>query len=458
MDVGRIVDVACRRWPNTRAVQSERVLSRLVERDLSIPLRSRAINAMGVWSSIADPAETCRPRDLFEAALSIEPGSQVAAKNLAALSQDNAPSDPPVRVATVTAVSPTSHQIDPNRALTLARMLGQARYDVTHFVVRFACAPLTETIDIPHQIIQLKSSGHESEFQGAIADALRGFNPDFVLVYAPAVYLPLLAAAALEFPYLLGPDALDLYPLLERNMEWAHAFASGPHSLLHGPGTIAFDDQMRQALWDAEEVLVCTPEGQMRLAPHARSVRVVPWGINSVGFTEREAAPSILAIRLCIVLTGKATDTKGVDSILRHLSNFSDPDTITFAATVLSPSTSSSVESSHRIALLRSADIILFPEETPSAESVALIVEAMACGRPVVVPRNASTRYLLSDGVEGMMFEPALPMDRTRVVHQLASNAQLRKTMGDAGRSAATRRFGWQVIIERGYRPIFQRR
>jgi hypothetical protein len=351
-----------------------------------------------------------------------------------------------------------SHRIDPDRGLTLARMLGRAGYDVTHFVVKFAGARLTASIDIPHQIIDLKSSFCESEFRSAVAEPLRQLDPDFALLNGPAVYLPLLAAAVSEFPYVLGPDALDLCPLLAGDWDWRHELASGPTSLLRGAGSIAFNDQMRQALWDAEEVLVCSPEAQMRLAPHARSVRVVPWGIDPAVFTDREPAPSTSAMRLCVALTGDATGTKSVESALRQLSNSSESDSITFATTVLRPSTSSVAESPQRAEILQSADIILFPEVIPSAESAALIVEAMACGRPVVVPRNGSTRFLLSDGAEGMMFEPAHPKQLSRVVHQLASYALLRREIGAAARRAAVRRFDWQVIIERGYRPILQRR
>jgi glycosyltransferase involved in cell wall biosynthesis len=187
-------------------------------------------------------------------------------------------------------------------------------------------------------------------------------------------------------------------------------------------------------------------------------VRVVPWGIDPAVFTDRELAPSTSAIRLCAVLTGNAAESKSVEQTLRLLSNSSESSSTTFASTVLNPSASSASEPSPRAEHLRSADLILFPEEDPSAESAALIVEAMSCGRPVVVPQNESTRYLLSDGVEGMMFEPAHPKHLSRVVHRLASDATLRRELGAAARRAAVRRFDWRMIIERGYRPILRHR
>lgn len=458
MDAGRIIDVACRPWPGTRAVQAERILSRVCERDLSHPLRSRATNARGGWSVIANPAETNRARDLFKAAHSIDPTSRAAAANLAAVLQEDSPSAPPVRIATVSLVSTSSQHIDPHRSLTLARMLRRAGYDVMHLIVKIAGAPLPTTIDIPHQIIDLQPFSCEPDVKSVLADSLRPFNPDLVLLHAPAIYLPILAAAVSEFPFVLGSDAVDLCPLLEGDLDWVRELARASDSLLHRAGTIGFDDQMRQAIWDADEVLVCTPEAQMRLAPHARSVRVVPWGIDPAVFTDRDAEHSSSAIRLCVVLTKDATETKRFGSALRQLSNSSEPDSIPFVTTVFSPSTSLASEPSQRAELLQSADIILFPEEEPSAESAALIGEAMSCGRPVVVPQNESTRYLLSDGVEGMMFEPAHPKHLSRVVRQLASDATLRRELGAAARRAAVRRFDWQVIIERGYRPILRHR
>lgn len=455
MDAGRIIDVACRPWPNTRAVQAERILSRVFERDLPLSLRSRAINARGVWSFIADPTPLHRARELLEAALSIDPTYRAAAANLAAISQENASSRPPVRIATLTLTATASHYIDSDRGLTLARMLRHAGCDVTHFVVRIA-GGFQRSIDIPHQIIDLESSVCESEFQGAVANTLRAFNPDVVLLSGHAVHLPHLAAAASEFPYVLGPHALDLCAMLEGELARARELVNQATPLLCSPGTMAFDDQMRQAIWDAEEVLVCTPEAQTRLAPYARSVRVVPWGIDSAVFTGGEPEPPSQMLRLCIVPAGRAAEPKLDQSLLRQLSDFARHDSTSFCTSVLSASTATGAEPEQRAQIFRSADIIVFPSEAADSETTMLMVEAMACGRPLVVPRTASTRYLVSDGVEGMMFEPAYSPDLARILHQLASDARLRQEMGAAARRTVLRRFDWQVVIERGYRPVLR--
>lgn len=460
MDAGKIVDVACRPWPNTRAIQAERILARALTRDLSLPLQSRALNARGVWSLVAEPTEPHGARELFQAALAIDPTFHAAAENLVAIALGNPQPDPLVRIATLTLISSSSRSIDPHRGLTLSRMLRREGFNMTAIVARVDNV-LELKLDIPHQIIDLKRSVCEPDFQAALAGPLQKLNPDFVLLYAPTADLPHLAAAVSEYPYVLGPAAVDWCPLLENASAQAHE--SLGESALHfpGPGTSAFDDRMRQAVWDAAEVLVCTPEAQGRLAPHARSVRIVPWGVDPAVFCPAEPRSASNSLALCVVLTNPTYDQEAGRSILRQLAGNWDLSSSQFSIDVIGPPRSlgqTAAEPHERAKRFQDADIIIFPEENPGAEWPALLAESIACGRPVVAPRDKSTQYVQSDGIDGFLFEPAIPRDLPRVIHQLASDARLRHEIGATARRAVLRRFDWKVVVERAYRPILRRK
>lgn len=81
--------------------------------------------------------------------------------------------------------------------------------------------------------------------------------------------------------------------------------------------------------------------------------------------------------------------------------------------------------------LLNSADVFVMPSE---AELLSLAtLEAMACGRPVLLANAVALPELVSEGVNGYLFKPSDPADAARYIDKMANEAERWPAMGQAG-------------------------
>jgi glycosyltransferase involved in cell wall biosynthesis len=85
-------------------------------------------------------------------------------------------------------------------------------------------------------------------------------------------------------------------------------------------------------------------------------------------------------------------------------------------------------------------------------------VEAMAAGKPVVASRIGGLPYTVSDGATGLLCQPGDPDDLAGKLAVLLDDAELRRRMGLAGRRRFEEEFTWDVVIEKHYRPLFQKK
>ena len=85
--------------------------------------------------------------------------------------------------------------------------------------------------------------------------------------------------------------------------------------------------------------------------------------------------------------------------------------------------------------LLNAAMVFVLPshyEGHPKA-----LIEAMACGRPVVASRRPGLMEAVDDGVTGLLCEPDAASIRD-TIRRLLDDAPLRRRLGDAAREAAS--------------------
>jgi glycosyltransferase involved in cell wall biosynthesis len=90
--------------------------------------------------------------------------------------------------------------------------------------------------------------------------------------------------------------------------------------------------------------------------------------------------------------------------------------------------------------IVRASDLVLLPsyrEALPMA-----LIEASACGRPVVATDVGGVREVVSEGVSGTLISPGQIAAISDAVIDLLKDRERRARMGHAGRMIAEERFG----------------
>lgn len=95
--------------------------------------------------------------------------------------------------------------------------------------------------------------------------------------------------------------------------------------------------------------------------------------------------------------------------------------------------------------LFRSVDLVVLPsyrEGLPKG-----LIEAGACGIPVVTTDVPGCRDVVSDGVDGLLVPPKNPVQLARAIAHLQDNPQERRSYGDALRLKVLRQFDERIVI-----------
>jgi glycosyltransferase involved in cell wall biosynthesis len=93
-----------------------------------------------------------------------------------------------------------------------------------------------------------------------------------------------------------------------------------------------------------------------------------------------------------------------------------------------------------------SADIFVFPSTTDTFGNV--ILEAQACGVPVIVSDSGGPKELVEDRTSGLITRSRDVDDFTRAIRSLATDAALRERMGTAARKS---------VIDRSWPNAFRK-
>jgi glycosyltransferase involved in cell wall biosynthesis len=105
-------------------------------------------------------------------------------------------------------------------------------------------------------------------------------------------------------------------------------------------------------------------------------------------------------------------------------------------------------------AVFRALDVVVHASTRPEPFG-RVIVEAMACGRAVVVARAGGAAELFDDGVSALGCPPSDPAALAAAVTRLAGDGGLRRALGEAARRSVTGRFDrarlageWRAIYD----------
>ena len=95
---------------------------------------------------------------------------------------------------------------------------------------------------------------------------------------------------------------------------------------------------------------------------------------------------------------------------------------------------------------MNSFDIYVHPSICTESFGVA-VLEASACGCPVVATRVGGVPEVCIDGQTGILVEPNNSDVLADAIIKLAKNAQLRNNMGMAGRDFVVKNYDWNKNV-----------
>ena len=102
---------------------------------------------------------------------------------------------------------------------------------------------------------------------------------------------------------------------------------------------------------------------------------------------------------------------------------------------------------------LRALDVVVHASTRPEPFG-RVIVEGMACGRAVVAVRDGGAAELFEDGATALGVPPGDPEALARALDRLIGDSELRRRLGNQGRSAALARFD-RVRLGAAWASIF---
>lgn len=89
---------------------------------------------------------------------------------------------------------------------------------------------------------------------------------------------------------------------------------------------------------------------------------------------------------------------------------------------------------------IRSLDVVVHASTDPEPFGM-VIVEAMACGKPVIVSNCGGAAEIVQDRINALTYDPGNPKALAAAIQELANSQQLRTQLGQAGRRTAEQCF-----------------
>ncbi|MFN8377218.1 MAG: glycosyltransferase family 4 protein [Anaerolineae bacterium] len=95
------------------------------------------------------------------------------------------------------------------------------------------------------------------------------------------------------------------------------------------------------------------------------------------------------------------------------------------------------------------SDVAVLPSTTKGEAFGIVLLEAMACGKPVIASSLPGVRSVVDHDVNGLLAPPGDAGRLSEALMRLLSSAELRAQMGARGRFKVEQRYDWPAIISR---------
>jgi len=218
---------------------------------------------------------------------------------------------------------------------------------------------------------------------------------------------------------------------------------------------------VRRALGSAGTIIVYNSFAREVIGDLAGDVRVIPSGVDQSYFLYQP--PPRRDIKKILMVGRVADETKGL-SLLRQVCGELWRERKDFRLIVTTEwerryeepfiETRTWMPQEKLPSLYAEADLCVFPSLWQEPQGIAPL-EAMSCGRPVVVTRVGGLQCLVEDGVQGFVVPPGDANALKQAVSRLLDDRALRERMGRAARERVEERYGWDTIFDRYYAHLF---
>jgi glycosyltransferase involved in cell wall biosynthesis len=105
------------------------------------------------------------------------------------------------------------------------------------------------------------------------------------------------------------------------------------------------------------------------------------------------------------------------------------------------------VSKNEKIKLIKESKFLVLPS---LMEGLGLVLlEAMACGKPVIAVNRGGPREVIENGVNGFLADPCSPYSLQEHMLRLVRDDQLREKMGEEGRRLVEKKFTWKAVTDR---------
>ena len=108
---------------------------------------------------------------------------------------------------------------------------------------------------------------------------------------------------------------------------------------------------------------------------------------------------------------------------------------------------------------VKQVDMLILPSTDTESFGIVLL-EAMACGKPVIASSLPGVRVLVRDGYNGLLFQVGDIHNLSEKIGNLLKNKELRETLGANGKDDVFKHYSWEKItlqIEGIYGSIIQK-
>jgi glycosyltransferase involved in cell wall biosynthesis len=245
--------------------------------------------------------------------------------------------------------------------------------------------------------------------------------------------------------------------------------ASYHADVLRYPTLARLHDPVQQRfLARAARVLVGSPAlaRSPALAAHSDRVAVVPYGVDPAEWTASESAVAAIRRRHpgpIVLFLGRLVWYKGVDVLLRSMATVDGTLLVVgdgpergrlsrLAATIGLRRVSfvGAVAGHQRAAHYRAADVFVVPSVSPAESFAIALLEAMACGTPVVsTDLGTGTSWVNVHGDTGMVVPPRDPAALTQALVHLLGDPGLRRELGAAARRRVEAHFSKSAMLDK---------